>query len=182
MYGRRTGRPAKPLTGERLHELALFYVGRFATTRAKLTAYLQRKLRERGWEDSSPPDIEKLVDRLAASGLVDDAAYALAKSRSLSERGYGAGRVRQSLKVAGVGDEAGAAAREWADNEAADAAIRFAKRRRIGPFAQERAERKEREKAIAAMVRAGHGFEISRILVDCEPGSIPDIDELRDKC
>ena len=45
----------KPLNEERLHELALFYVGRFATTRAKLIAYLSRKLRERGWEGERQP-------------------------------------------------------------------------------------------------------------------------------
>ena len=47
----------KPLNEERLHELALFYVGKFATTRSKLKGYLNRKLRERGWEGDSPPEI-----------------------------------------------------------------------------------------------------------------------------
>ena len=59
-----------------MHELALYYVGRFATTRAKLATYLNRKLRERGWEGDAPAEVEKLVERLAASGLVDDALYA----------------------------------------------------------------------------------------------------------
>src|SRR5690349_10865057 len=182
MYGSKAARPRKPLNGERLHELALYYVGRFATTRAKLSAYLNRKLRERGWEDDAPPDVDGLVERLAASGMVDDALYALSKSRSLSERGYGAGRVRQSLRAAGVGEEEGAAARELAANEAAEAALRFAKRRRIGPFCNVKQDRQGRERALAAMIRAGHGFEIARTLVDCEPGEIPDVDELREKC
>ena len=76
MHARKPRRTRKPLNGERLHELALFYVGRFATTRAKLAAYLNRKLRERGWEGDAPPEIERLVERLTASGLVDDALYA----------------------------------------------------------------------------------------------------------
>ena len=105
MYARKSARPRKPLNGERLHELALFYLGKFATTRAKLSTYLNRKVRERGWEGEGPPEIERLVERLAASGLIDDAAYALSKSRSLSERGYGASRVRQSLRMAGVEEE-----------------------------------------------------------------------------
>ena len=181
MHARSPGRPRKPLNGERLHELALYYVGRFATTRAKLAAYLKRKLRERGWEDASPPDVERLVERMAASGLVDDALYALSKSRSLSERGYGAARVRQSLRAAGVDEEDGAAAHELAANEAAEAALRFAKRRRIGPFADAIADRKERERGISAMVRAGHSFEIARTIIECEPGEVPDVDEIREK-
>ena len=164
-----------------MHELALFYVGRFATTRAKLAAYLNRKLRERGWEGDGLPDVERLVERLAASGLVDDAFYAQSKARSLTERGYGAARVRQSLRAAGVDDEDGAAAHELAAEEAAAAALRFARRRRIGPYADARPDRAARERALAAMIRAGHGFELARAVVDAEPGSEIDIEGLRAK-
>jgi regulatory protein len=181
MSARTTGRKRKPLNAERLHELALFYVGKFATTRSKLSAYLNRKLRERGWEGDAPPDVYRLVERLAASGLVDDALYALSKSRSLSERGYGAGRVRQSLRAAGVDEEDGAAAQELAADEAASAALRFARRRRIGPFADAVPDRAGRERALAAMVRAGHGFALSKAVVDAEPGSDPDVEELKEK-
>lgn len=181
MYARKSARPRKPLNGEGLHELALFYLGKFATTRAKLSTYLNRKVRERGWEGQDPPEIDRLVERLAASGLVDDAAYALSKSRSLSERGYGASRVRQSLRMAGVEEEDGAAAHELAAEEAAAAALRFARRRRIGPFADGIPERKERERALAAMIRAGHSFELARKVVDAEPGSEIDLEELREK-
>lgn len=181
MPGQRTSRSRKPLNGERLHELALFYVGKFATTRAKLAAYLNRKVRERGWEGDSPPEVERLVERLASSGLVDDALYALSKSRSLSERGYGAARVRQSLRAAGVDEEDGAAARDLAAEEAAAAALRYARRRHIGPFADFAPDRTGRERALAAMIRAGHGFELARIIVDAEPGSDMDPDELREK-
>ena len=65
MSARTTGRKRKPLNSERLHELALFYVGKFATTRAKLAAYLRRKLKERGWASDSSPPVERLVERFA---------------------------------------------------------------------------------------------------------------------
>ena len=181
MSARTTGRKRKPLNTERLHELALFYVGKFATTRAKLSAYLNRKLRERGWEGEAQPDIDRLVERLAASGLVDDALYALSKSRSLSERGYGAARVRQSLRAAGVDEEDGAAAHELAADEAAAAALRYARRRRIGPYADAAPDRAGRERALAAMIRAGHGFELAKTVVNAEPGSELDLEELREK-
>ncbi|HEU0284081.1 MAG TPA: RecX family transcriptional regulator [Sphingomicrobium sp.] len=181
MSARTTGRKRKPLNAERLHELALFYVGKFATTRAKLSSYLNRKLRERGWEGDAAPDVDRLVERLAASGLVDDALYALSKSRSLSERGYGAARVRQSLRAAGVDEEDGAAAHELAADEAASAALRFARRRRIGPFADAVPDRAGRERALAAMVRAGHGFDLAKAVVDAEPGSDLDLEELKEK-
>ncbi|HET7816720.1 MAG TPA: RecX family transcriptional regulator [Sphingomicrobium sp.] len=171
-------RSLPPLRAEQLHELALRYVGRYATTRAKLAAYLGRKLRERGWDGGGEPPVAQLVERFARSGLVDDAAFAMAKSRSLVERGYGAGRVRQALRAAGVDEEDGREARELAAAEAASAALRFARRRRIGPFATATADPKTRERALAAMVRAGHAFEIARRLVDCRPGEAIDAEEL----
>ena len=164
-------RAVPPLGPEQLHEHALRYVAKYATTRSKLRDYLRRKIRERGWSGTDEPAVDALVERMARSGMVDDATYALSKARSLSERGYGAGRIGQALRASGVGEEDGAGARELAEERAADAAIRFARRRRIGPFASERADPRTREKSLAAMVRAGHGFEIARKLVDWEPGA-----------
>ena len=164
-------KPRPPLNRERLNELALAYVGRFATTRAKLRSYLDRKIRERGWDDGRPADIEGLAERFASQGYVDDAAYALAKSRSLTGRGYGLRRVDQSLRTAGVAEEDAAPARQQAKGDSVEAALRFAERRRLGPFASQAPDRKSREKALAAMVRAGHGFGLARAIVDLPPGA-----------
>lgn len=177
---RRTARkPRPPLTAESLSELALAYVGRFATSRAKLAAYLQRKLRERGWAGDAAPDLERLVERFAANGYVDDSAFALSRSRSLSARGYGPARLRQSLRAAGIDEQDGQGARELAQSESVEAALRFARRRRIGPFADQRPDRAGREKALAAMIRAGHSFELARAVVDLEPGVEADPEDLR---
>lgn len=174
-------RPRPPLDRERLNDLALRYVGKYATTRAKLASYLKRKLRERGWNDAGEPPVERIVERFAETGLVDDAAFASSKARSLSERGYGAGRVSMALRAAGIDDEDGAAARELAAGQAVEAALKFARRRRIGPFADTRPDRHSREKALAAMIRAGHGFDLARTIVDCEPGAEPELDSWHGK-
>jgi len=174
-------RPRKPLDEKALGALALRYVERFATTRHKLAAYLQRKLRERGWEGAGPPDLESLTERFAALGYVDDAAFALAKARTLGQRGYGRRRLIDTLRVAGVGKEDGAAARDHAEGEAVDAALRFAQRRRIGPFAASPpVDPKARDKAIGAMLRAGHGFALARAIVELAPGADFDRDALEE--
>ena len=49
----RTHKPRPPLDQEGLERLALFYAGRYATTRAKLRTYLKRKVAERGWSGSA---------------------------------------------------------------------------------------------------------------------------------
>lgn len=184
----KTRRPRPPLDAASLNELALAYVGRFATTRAKLRYYLQRKLRERGWagaaagdagsearaEAVAAADIDGLAERFAALGYVDDAAFALAKSRSLTSRGYGLRRVEQTLRAAGVAEDDAGTARQAASEDRVASALRFAERRRLGPFAAQAPDRESRERAIAAMIRAGHSFGLAKTILDLPPGETID--------
>lgn len=170
-----------PLDAEGLERLGLFYAGRYATTRARLADYLRRKLRERGWSGSGPPPVDKLVERFAGLGYVDDAAFARAKTGALLRRGYGERRVAQALKAAGIGGDALAPARDEAERGAEEAALRFARRRRIGPYAEappadDREDRAARDKAAAAMLRAGHRIDLVRRILDAPPGELPDPD------
>ncbi|MBR0551108.1 regulatory protein RecX [Stakelama marina] len=165
----RTRRKPPPLTAQTLEKLALRYVERYATTRAKLAGYLSRKLTERGFEDGTP-DIDGIVARFAEFGYVDDRAFGEARARSMARRGLGARRVTMALRQAGIEGEDADALTPEIEERAAETAIAFARRRRIGPFGAEEADRATQEKQIAAMVRAGHGFEIARTLVRLAPG------------
>ena len=181
MRGRSRRREPLPLDSARLDELALTYVGRFATTRAKLESYLARKIRERGWAGERAPETQAVVERLVSLGYVDDAQYALSKARSLTGRGYGPRRVGQSLYAAGIGEEDGEAARELAGEESVEAALRYARRRRVGPFAVAPADPAARERALAAMIRAGHSFGLSKAILSLKPGEDVDIEMLEEK-
>ena len=171
-------KPRPPLDAAKLDELALGYVGRFATSRAKLLAYLKRKLRERGWGGDSEPQLDGLADRLVRLGYVDDRAYALSKARSLTGRGYGERRVSQALHIAGIGNEEASDARDLAEAGAVESALHFARRRSLGPFAAESPDPRRRERALAAMIRAGHSFGLARAIIDLNPGDFPDVEEL----
>lgn len=173
-------KPRPPLDESGLNELMLAYVARFATSRAKLGAYLSRKLKERGWADAGEPPVEALVEKAARAGYVNDAAFALSKARSLTGRGYGARRVSQALHAAGIDEGDSEQARDHARDEAVESALHFAKRKRIGPFAQQPADPQQKEKALAAMVRAGHDFRLSKRILALEPGSDVDADALRE--
>ncbi len=172
----RTNKPRPPLDPQALEERALAYAGRFATSRAKLAAYLRRKLRERGWEGPDDPPVDEIVARMAALGYVDDRAFATARAASFGRRGYGARRLGAALRAAGIEDEDAVDARDTAEAGAWQAALRFAERRRIGPFAAVEADRAGREKAMAAMLRAGHPIGLAQRLVRARPGEIPDPD------
>jgi regulatory protein len=166
----------QPLDPDSLERLALFYVGRYATTRAKLRTYLGRKLRERGWAGARDNAVETLVEKLAALGYVDDAAFAASRAASFQRRGFGERRLAQALSAAGIAESEAEPARAAAREGALESALKFAKRKRIGPFATVRPERKERDKAYAAMIRAGHPPDVIRKIMDLVPEEFPDDD------
>ncbi len=158
-------RPPPPLGPAKLEELALAYVARFATSAAKVEQYLKRKLRERGWDNDRPADPHAIVERFVELGYIDDEAWARAKGGSLLRRGFGARRVDQALGAAGI-DEGLRAEVRAQDGELRRAAVALAQRRRLGPWSTQVPDRAVREKQIAAMLRAGHGFDAARAVID----------------
>jgi regulatory protein len=163
----------QPFNSESLERLALLYVGRYATTRAKLGAYLARKVNEHGWAEQGMPDIEGLAERFANLGYVDDRAFAMLRAVSLQRRGYGERRLDQALYAAGIRAEDAVLAKQQVQDNAWDTAIRFAQRKKIGPFAVCELDRLSRQKAFAVMLRAGHPMVVVQKLIQCRPGDIP---------
>ncbi|QGP77571.1 regulatory protein RecX [Sphingobium sp. CAP-1] len=159
-----------PLDEAALRDMALRHVARFATSRGKLLAYLKRKIRERGWGGEQPADPDGLADRFVDLGYIDDAGYAVMKSAALARRGYGARRIDETLRAAGIAEEDRQQADAQIASEAWIAAERFARRKRIGPYAAAPPDPKQRDKAIAAFLRAGHGYAVARRWVDAAPG------------
>ncbi len=162
--------PRKPLDTVRLERLALRYVERYATTRAKLVRYLGRKIAERGWDGDIPADPAALASRFADLGYIDDRGFAEARAAAMTRRGLGARRIAGAFRDAGIGAEDAEAVAPAIEAGARDAAIAFARRRRIGPFAAVEPDRAGREKALGAMLRAGHPLDLSRLIVRLPPG------------
>jgi regulatory protein len=169
----RSDRNRPPLDAAAVERLAIDYVARYATSRAKVRAYLQRKLTERGWAGDGAPPLDALIAKLAESGFVDDRAFAEARTASLGRRGYGAQRVGMALRAAGIDPEDSEAALDGAAESAWAAAEIFARRRRIGPFASVPGDRDQRQKALAAMLRAGHPNHVARAFAYADPGISP---------
>ena len=174
----RQRRPRPPLDRRHLEELALRYVGRFATSRKRLASYLQRKVKERGWQGDEEAPIGGIVERLASLGYVDDAAFALSRARSMGSRGYGPRRLAGALAADGIEEDDSAPAMQHAAEDSADAILRFARRRRIGPFAEAPCDRPTQEKWLAAMIRAGHDFTLARKIAHWPPGEAPSAADL----
>jgi regulatory protein len=180
-YQKREKRPRKPLDSTRLEELALAYVARYSTSEAKLQTYLKRKLRERGWEDEGQPDVTAISARYLELGYIDDEGFARTKSGGLLRRGYGPRRVSQALYAAGIDEPI---REDVAPDEATrrEAVQIMARKRRFGPYFQSDLLPDRREKQIAALLRAGHGFDHVRAVMNAgNEGAVQEwVDEAQD--
>ena len=165
----RERRPIPPLDAAALERMALRYVERFSTTRARLVDYLKRKIRERGW-DGAAADPVALAEKLAELGYIDDRAFGEARANAMARRGLGKRRVTGAFRQAGIGEEDAEALSGGIEDRAIEAALTFARKKRIGPFALAEADRGQREKQIGAMIRGGHDFTLSRRIASMAPG------------
>lgn len=154
---------AKPPTPERLRRRALFYLERFAASRAHLAKVLKRRALRDAEALALPAQpvlvaIDELLAELERLGLLDDRAYAESHARRLADRGRSPGRIAMELGAKGVPRQLAQAVTEQLREEAADleleTAIAFARRRRLGPFAATLGS-KPVEKVLAAFARAG---------------------------
>lgn len=160
----------KALNENSLQELALRYVTRYATTRHKLKSYLFRKLRERDWADDRPAEVDAMVERFVELGYVDDALFAKNKAASLANRGYGKRRVTQALYQAGISEGDDQQALALSEAKKWDAAQTYARKKSIGPYADQLADQDKSRKQLQAFLRAGHDFDIASRFVFARPG------------
>ena len=178
----RSERPApRPLDAARLAELALAYVGRFATSEARLARYLGRKLFERGWDDdgSSSDAVAAAVATCARLGFVDDAAFAAQRGGALGRRGLGERRLRAQLSVDGIKADIAAPVLGHARDARMVTALAFARRRRLGPFGTGLpTDPKARDKVMGAFLRAGHDAATVRRVLAVLPGDDAALAEL----
>lgn len=159
------------LTQQSIYNRAVHYLERYAASVAGVRAVLQRSVKRaerRG--DTVPPQtpewIEAVLQKLIDSKLLDDALFAETKVRSLRRAGASAHKVKQKLAVKGVPgalvDEALASEDVEDDLEAA---IIYARKKRLGPYTTRGDRAGLRDKQIASLARAGFSLTIARKIV-----------------
>ena len=162
-------------TPKSLENGALYHLERFASSSANLRRVLMRRVersaRTHGTDrDEGAAAIDDIVSRFEASGLLNDRAYAEGRAGSLHRRGASARKIRAMLMQKGVGQDDIEAALDALRDDAADpefaAAVTLARRRRLGPFRPAPDREGRREKDLAAMARAGFGYDIARRVIE----------------
>ncbi len=164
--------PSQP-TEASLHEAALAYLARYASSKAGLVRVLDRRIAR--WARAAnldEPDriaalratARRIADRLAASGVIDDALFAESRARSLRRAGRSSRAVAAHLSARGI-------AREMLhtvlplDREAdLEAALVLARRRKLGPFRPAEAAA-DTLRELGILGRAGFSQEIARAVL-----------------
>jgi regulatory protein len=166
----------KPPDRAALHEAALAHLGRFAATEAQLLRVLQRRVQRwerRAREANVEPDsivagtaaglafAREVVCRLVAAGAVDDATFAAARAQRLHREGRSRRAIAAHLAARGVAAETAGAALPADETSELDAAVAFARRRRIGPFRAGEADAARRLRELGALARAGFPRDVA---------------------
>ncbi|MCB1591682.1 MAG: RecX family transcriptional regulator [Alphaproteobacteria bacterium] len=176
-----TGKKRLPrrITESYLHNSGLFYLQRFSASKAHFKRVMMRKVK-RSCAAHTDQDfetcralVEKLAERFEGSGLLNDALFARGLALSLrrqgrsrkaifakmTERGLKAEQIEVALER--LSEEYGTDDRE----EEREAALRFARKRRLGPYRRGGAGASDPsvlKKELGAFARAGFSYETAR--------------------
>ncbi len=189
---RRSRKTIRIPTPDNLVNVALYYLSRFAASEASLRRALENRVRRAAL---AHPDfaadeaargalqqvIAGIVAKHKASGVLNDAAFAEMKVRSLRRAGRSARRITQQLQHKGVAAATIATALLPEDDGDAEgdelqAARAFARRRGLGPYRKKAADADQLRKDIASFARAGFSYDISRQILGASALELDDQD------
>ncbi|WP_420415348.1 regulatory protein RecX [Roseibium sp.] len=167
----------KKPTEVRLLRAAVHYLERYASTEANLRKVLDRKIYQACQAlDLDPGDfaemLDTIVEKCVRTGMVNDLGFAEMKFASLRRKGQSKKKIEAHLRAKGVPPQILETVLAEDTSDELDAAARYAKRRRFGPFADPAKRADRRTKDLAAMCRAGFDYETARRVIDGDGGEL----------
>ena len=181
--------PEKP-AHVRMMNKAVVYLGRYASSRHKLGQILQRYASRKltGYDaDDIAAAIQQTINQCSQLGYLDDWRFAITVTRNQRRLGRSKSVIRHRLRQHSLSDDIIANALAEVDENIANgdlqAAIRFAQRRCLGPFAKRHRAHHQcinphegRKRELRAMARAGFSIVISQQVLDHDnPDTIDDL-------
>lgn len=167
--------PRRPANEAYLERAAAHYLARFASSVGNFKDVLWRKVDRRGLADgvdraTAQQWIDAIADRFVALGLLNDEVFAQARAGSLLRRGKPRRVIQSALLAKGVAADVAADAvaslSEHSGDPDLDAAVAFARRKRLGPYGVPAASDDRRRKELAAFARAGFSYHMARRVLD----------------
>lgn len=172
----RKPRIPKKITPSYLNNYAMFYLERFSSSSANLKRILMRRVKKSLTHhgepsmDSATGMVDDVVTKLLELKIIDDALYAKSRTTSFRRSGNSKRQISAKLYSKGLKNEQIEVAIETVDkahgfdNPELSAAIRYAQRRRIGPYRTRPCAEPEEQakKDLAKLARAGFSFELAK--------------------
>ena len=158
---------------EKLRRSGFAYLQRYSASEAHFFELMEKKLRR--WEAAGyvalgEASVAGLVGELTAEfrelGLLDDAGFAASRVASARRKGASRLKIALGLRAKGVDGDLARAAIEEEGTEEMVAALRFCRRRRIGPWRRgDRPDRDGLNREIAILARQGFATQLGRAVV-----------------
>lgn len=179
----RRRRAPRRMNPARLERIAVAHLERFGSSVANLRRVLRRRI-ERSCEEHDDDaarfeaPLDALIEKLQRIGVLDDRRYGRSLVKSARARGTSSLGIRMKLRHKGLDaglcdellqDEAG-------EDAEAEAAWRYARRRRLGPFRSDPELRREcRQRDLAALGRRGFGYAVASRVIDADEDDAPPV-------
>lgn len=160
-------KPLRKITKQRLKNISLYYLKRFESSVDNLRQVLRRRVNKYAFQN---PDfnkqeafawIEEILADFERLHYLDDARYAEIKVRSYLNAGKPARYIKNKLQQKGISETEVTEILDMQEYNPREMALKFAKKKKIGPFRPDEESRREnRQKDMAALVRAGFDYNV----------------------
>ncbi len=154
---------------------ATYYLQRYPATTSRFRRVMLRKIDRSlafhgGERDEAEELLDTLVQQLTEAGWLDDARFVQARVEELHRKGTSRRGIQAMLmQQGGPSDLVRAALDSLEGDPELAAAVKVARRKRLGPYQPTQERRQERkQKDLAAMARAGFSYGIARRVLDAD--------------
>lgn len=166
-------KPPRKITKQRLKNIALYYLKRFESSSENLRSVLRRrvdkyafavaefnKAEAYAWVDETVAECENL-------NYVNDDRFAEFKIKSYINSGKSQRYIQGKLKQKGIDENVVENILEEQEYQPFEVALKFAKKKKIGPFRQNEEQRVEyKQKDMMKLVQAGFDYETVSEVMD----------------
>jgi regulatory protein len=176
-------RPPQKITPEGLHNAGLYYLQRFAASRAGFRRAMLRRVRKSCMThkdqdyEACAAMVEALIAKFEDLGLLNDPGFAEGQVSFMRRQGKSRRAIDASLRLKGIEEELALRTLESHDIEEHEnaaqaefhAALIFARKRKLGPFRADTLPGRKKQapeqifdKSMATMARAGFSMDTAR--------------------
>ncbi len=157
----------RKITPQRLKNIALYYLKRFESSVANLRSVLQRRVNDYARQDKAFDKlqayewIEEILSDFEKHNYLNDERYSEIKIKNYVAAGKSPRYIIGKLREKGVSEETAERLMDLEEYDPFDAALKLARKKRIGPYSVSDEIRKERRsKDMAILVRAGFDYDV----------------------